>query len=43
MEKNKKILISMIMIFMLIFLGIFIQEVQATEKQYQYLSDMKYV
>ena len=43
MKKNKKIIVSMIFSFMLIFLGIFTEEVQATEKQYEYLSDIKYV
>ena len=44
MKNIRKILLSMIIIsFILIFLGVLTQEVQATEKQYQYLSDIKYV
>ena len=43
MKKDKRIIVNMIFCFMVIFLGLFTKEVQATEKQYQYLSDMKYV
>ena len=43
MKEYKKILVSLIFSFMIIFLGIFIQEVQAEGKNFCYLSDIEYI